>query len=237
MQLTSNESSRSSPAASVSAKRTSPSVTCAGAGRQRSAGPASHPVEPVVGEGDPVGVGLRRVVAPAPAPAGAPDLEDVGEVRLQAEVQVEGDLAGREVVDPQPLVTDAVVEDAAPEQVDAAVRQRHLPVADEVGVGQVDRQQHVVPDDGRAQRHRPLPVDAEVEPGHVAGASVVEALLLPGRRGDGTRAVEHGERVLVHQHPGELVVPFRHPGLSHATPPPRSGQGLSTSLGDRVSRS
>ncbi len=169
-------------------------------GLEVQAGLAQAVVEAGVGERHGIVADLGRVLAAAAGTHGAADLEDVGEVGGEVDADAEPALGGVVVRECQPLEGAGVPQEAGAADVQQVLQDRaaEFGVGD-LGVGQVADQDRVVVADRRAQEHRAVAVDGQIEVRQVAGVAVVDALGA-ARAGEGVAVVvEDREGVAVLQ--------------------------------------
>ncbi len=171
---------------------------------------ASHdPVEPFVTQLGKVWPRSSLELSTPSWPVATADFEHVLEVRGKLDAQTDLERCPREVADVDPLVTGAVPDELLAVDVQAAARENQLVVDVDVGIGQIHAEHQIVAAHSRAEHQRLLAGQFESEPRKMAGARVVQALLVAGIRRDVSRLVEEAKRVVLLEHDS----PLRHRDL------------------------
>lgn len=168
---------------------------------------AHDAVEPAIAEDEPALAVLHRKPLAAALPPHAADLEDVGVVAGEAQLQAQVDNLIPVVHHSHVLVVHALVQQLAPEEVQRPLTDAQRVALVEIGRGEVDDQQAVVLLERRVQQHRPLAVDAQFEVREIAGAVVVDAEVAGAVGMDVAVAIEHRERVAVLEHARAVARP------------------------------
>ncbi len=171
---------------------------------------ASHdPVESFVTQLGEVRPRSSLELSAPPEPVAATDFEHVLEVRCKLDAQTDLERCAREVTDVDPLVTGAVPDEFLAVDVQAAAREDQLVVDVDVGIGQIHAEHQIVAAHPRAEHQRLPAGQFQGEPRKMAGARVVQALLVTGICGHVSRLVEEAKRVVLLEDDG----PLRHRDL------------------------
>ncbi len=153
-------------------------------------------VQADIGEEDGTLLDDRRKMAAFSCPHGAADLEQVGKVCCECDLDANVLRPLVIIFDGQPLVAVCHPQEARPAQMDEVMLQDEPALAvEEVGIGQVAGERCVVVAQCRRQQHRALPVDRQVEVRKIARIAVEEAF----------RTSRAGERVAVVIEDGEGI--------------------------------
>src|SRR5215472_19160613 len=80
----------------------------------------------------------------AARPAQSTDLEQIGEIAVELNLEPNRHLLAAEIVYGHPLIGDALPEKERPQNVQGVLLQDNLPVGINIGIGQVDRIKRVV---------------------------------------------------------------------------------------------
>jgi hypothetical protein len=117
---------------------------------------------------------LRPVLGAAARPPFAPHLEQVGEIRGEAQFQLQRQGTGGVAPHREALEADAVAEELRPAEMQlVAFEPRPPPVAGDVRVGQVAGQHRAVIGHPRTEQQRFRPGEPEFQARQVAGVAVV----------------------------------------------------------------
>ena len=166
---------------------------------ERQPGGALDVVEATVRQRDPIaGQGRRQQLAAALA-AHAAHLEQVAEIRLEAQLEPHPAPGEGEVAHRQPRVAGAVGQEQRALHVDHALVEVGAAEVERGGVGAVGGQHDVVGAQGRRQQQRRHATDRQVQPRQIAGVLVVQPVRAARHRQDVAAMVEHAERVAVLQ--------------------------------------
>ena len=159
-------------------------------------GAAPAVVEPQVAEGQLGAVGHGRGQLAAPHALHAAQLEHVDIVGVQAQLDLELHRLAAIVREAHLLMARAVPQQLAAQHVNAALAQRDIAIAAQVGIHQLDGERAAVFLDRRIQMQRTQAVEQEQQVRQEAGVLHVETLLAALPRQDVAVAVEQRKHVV-----------------------------------------
>src|SRR5437867_13049905 len=113
----------------------------------------------------------------APQPARAAHFKDVGKIRIELQIQLNGRRSQPEIGNAEPFVANTFPQEFRSEDVDGPALNEQAAVHREIGIGEIDRKEFIVGSGSRTQKQRAFPSNAKVKLGKKPCAFVINPLL------------------------------------------------------------
>ncbi len=135
----------------------------------------------------------------------AANLEDIVEIRVEAQAQADMDSQQAVIGQAQLLVADALPKQYAAENVYRAFRNHQFFFVVEILIGQIDSEQTVIALDRRIQQQWTAALQQQFEPRQESRAFMVDAMLAAAYGLDIAVAIEQRKRIVVLKHACEAI--------------------------------
>src|SRR5262245_25852254 len=113
----------------------------------------------------------------APQPAGAAHFKNVGKIRIEAQIQLNGRRSQSEIGNAEPFIANTFPQEFRSEDVNGPALNEQAVIHREIRIGEIDRKEFIVGSGCRTQKQRPFPSNAKVKLGKEPCAFVINALL------------------------------------------------------------